>query len=354
MKDSYRRYRHFFIFWPAYLVLECYLEYLWLKSTFPELSVLRCMAQVSLGETLLMLVKIPFTHLFIHTIQSYLRTRSNKFLIQNLIVLFVAAIFHRCLVDGLTFPFIYNIANPHPHIFGLINLTNSFLDLIFVGGIGLALHQYIEQRKWTEKEKELTRQKLEMELEFLRAQTNPHFLFNTLNNIYALIRKNPERSAAMVMKLSVLLRYMLYETNRKRIALAGEIEAIENYIELERIRYSSRLNVVFDKQTDNDQVHIAPLVLLPFVENAFKHGASESRFDIFINIQLRLSQKSLVFSVKNSREEGEQGINDANEGIGLRNIKRQLELTYPKRKLNIIASENEFYIYLELNLNENA
>ena len=114
------------------------------------------------------------------------------------------------------------------------------------------------------------RKKLETELQFLKSQTNPHFLFNTLNNIYALARKKSDSTADAVMKLSKLLRFMLYESQKKFISITDEIQVLDDFIELEKIRYGEKLQLIFNKSIDNESHPIAPLILLPFVENAFK------------------------------------------------------------------------------------
>jgi LytS/YehU family sensor histidine kinase len=196
---------------------------------------------------------------------------------------------------------------------------------------------------------ELRRGKLEAELKFLKAQTNPHFLFNTLNNIYALARKKSEDTAEVVMKLSKLLRFMLFESDSEAITIEKEIQVIDDYIELEKLRYPpSRLKISFTKQIDNPSAPIAPLILLPFVENAFKHGASESREQSVIKIYLSLKSGKLEFNIQNTvhKKTNEQ----QSRHIGLTNIRRQLELLYPHHSLQIEGKNTEFIVTLELTL----
>jgi two-component system, LytTR family, sensor kinase len=186
-------------------------------------------------------------------------------------------------------------------------------------------------------------EKVSSELKFLKAQINPHFLFNTLNNIYALARKKSEDTPEVVLKLSNMLRYMLYETKAEKVTVEKEIQLIEDYIQIEKIRYSNRLNISFNKEIDDSKTLIAPLILLPFVENAFKHGASESRFDINIAISLQLVDNQIKFTVINTKEAHCAAIKDS---IGLGNIKRQLELTYKTHNLQIENTENHFKVTL--------
>lgn len=198
------------------------------------------------------------------------------------------------------------------------------------------------------REQALIQEKLQSELNFLRAQTNPHFLFNTLNNIYALARKQSTQTAPVVMKLSQMLRFMLYECTKPRISLEDELRVIEDYIELEKLRYNDRLKVRLHTDIDEKGQMIAPLLILPLVENAFKHGASESRFETYIYIDVILKEHILKVEIKNSKEQTEM---TNSEGIGLANVRRQLELIYPDMHHLEIEDENDFYrVHLEIAL----
>ncbi len=203
-----------------------------------------------------------------------------------------------------------------------------------------------------ETEQEIIKKKLETELQFLKAQTNPHFLFNTLNNIYALARKKSDKTADVVMKLSKLLRFMLYESQKRTVSIADEMQVLVDYIELEKIRYNENLQVDFTTSVDNELQPIAPLILLPFVENAFKHGVSENRFGSNIRISLKLDDKLLSFVCENSKTE--EMIKSETETIGLGNIRRQLELLYPNHSLEIKNEKTYFTVLLKINLADYA
>jgi two-component system LytT family sensor kinase len=215
--------------------------------------------------------------------------------------------------------------------------------VVAVVALKLARHRIIGG----ERERRLVEERLQAELRFLRAQTNPHFLFNTLNNIYALARRESPRVAALVMRLSKLLRFMLYECGRPAIPLADEIRVVKDLIELEKLRYGEgRLQVSFEEETDDSRQAIAPLLLLPFVENAFKHGAAQAD----IAIALRLRDGVLDFRVSNSADAGEE---DLSPGLGLGNVRRQLELLYPgAHLLEIIRQPERFTVHLNIQLNE--
>ena len=224
--------------------------------------------------------------------------------------------------------------------------------LSFTSGIALAIKLIRINIREREAEQEKAKQRLETELRFLKAQTNPHFLFNTLNNIYALARKKSDHTADVVMKLSKLLRFMLYETQKPFIPIADELKVIESYIELEKIRYNDRLKITFNTTIDDPETPIAPLILLPFIENAFKHGAGETMYESFIHIEVKLQNEALYFCVENAKSEDTPlSISDK---IGLNNIKRQLELLYSEHILDIENKASTFKIVLQLNLNNHA
>ncbi|MBK8090224.1 MAG: histidine kinase [Chitinophagaceae bacterium] len=202
-----------------------------------------------------------------------------------------------------------------------------------------------------EKESKLEKEKLKTELNYLKAQINPHFLFNVLSTVHALTRHQAPEAANVVVKLSQLMRFMLFEARNKQVSIEDEVKVLEDYIELQQIRFKQKLTVNFTKSMDDESQKIAPLILLPFVENAFKHGASESRFQSFIHIQLRVEKEKLNFVVENSYEPAEDVI--IKTGIGLANVKRQLELIYPGHILKIEKQENIFKTALTINLTSN-
>ena len=151
------------------------------------------------------------------------------------------------------------------------------------------------------------------------------------------------------MKLSELLSFMLYESGKDSISISEEIKMIDDYIDLQKIRYSDRLSVDFARQIDNGTQPIAPLLLLPLVENAFKHGVSETRFDSFIDIDMSLSKGQLNFLIRNSIENGK--LKAGNNNIGLPNIKRQLELMYKEHMMVIEEDSKTFNVNIAINLN---
>ncbi len=200
--------------------------------------------------------------------------------------------------------------------------------------------------------RELENQQLTSELQFLKAQINPHFLFNTLNNLYYLAINESSRTPEVIAKLSGMMRYMLYDSNHPLVPLAREIEYIENYLSLERLRLDDRVPITFEVAGQVEGVRIAPLILITFLENAFKHGVSGSaEGDVFITVRLDVEAGSCHYRVTNSKlAEGSKTLNEKS-GIGLQNVRRRLELSYPDRyRLHTDETEDRYRVDLQLQL----
>lgn len=198
---------------------------------------------------------------------------------------------------------------------------------------------------------QLAQEKLQAELNFLKAQVHPHFLFNTLNNLYALTLKQSKDAAEVVLKLSDLLNYMLYECNADTVPLSKEIKLVQDYISLEKIRYDKRLNISFNQKGEAEGKMIAPMLILPFVENSFKHGVSEELNETWVSIDLELKEKSLTLKVENSKSKNghDEDHFEYKKGIGLKNVKRRLELLYEGRHLlDIHDADESFLIVLKI------
>jgi two-component system, LytTR family, sensor kinase len=213
---------------------------------------------------------------------------------------------------------------------------------------GLIRYTY-DHRKLHEKAQQLQIEKKAAELTYLKAQTNPHFLFNTLNNIYSLARDKSDLAPASILKLSQILRFMLYETQGDFIAVEQELKIMDDYIALEKLRYDDSLRLNFNYDVEDLKQALPPLLLIPLVENAFKHGASETRSQPFVDIHLSIRQRNLNFIVKNSTDTYmEQTI--PRENIGLANLRRQLELLFREYKLETQAGEGVFTATLQIKL----
>jgi two-component system, LytTR family, sensor kinase len=202
--------------------------------------------------------------------------------------------------------------------------------------------------------RELERRSMQSELRFLKSQINPHFLFNTLNNLYALTLKKSDQAPDIVLKLSDMMRYMLYECNEKFVLLEKEIFYLQNYIELERLRLDRSVNIVLKLEGETGKHLIAPLILIPFVENAFKHGLKSSFHEnAYFYCNLSINNNQLKFVVINSKPIHHTNEKDRFGGIGLVNVQRRLNILYPnKYDLKIKNTKEEYQVYLDLELND--
>jgi two-component system, LytTR family, sensor kinase len=205
---------------------------------------------------------------------------------------------------------------------------------------------------WYENEKRVAsmeKNNLESELKMLKDQVNPHFMFNTLNNLYGLVVKNPVHAQQSILRLSGILQFMLHESNHTTIPLHLELKCVHDYIELEKLRYTERLSVSINIQAGIENLAIAPLVIFPFVENSFKHGASEIIQDAWVNIDLSVYRDDLVFKIANGK--GPRVAPSTANGIGLSNVKRRLELVYQRdHSLEIMDDPESFLVVLKIAL----
>lgn len=219
------------------------------------------------------------------------------------------------------------------------------LILIISGGIKI-INQWFKSERRTE---EIEKEKISTELALLRSQVNPHFLFNTLNNIYSLAVSNSPDTAASVMKLSAIMRYVLDNAKSNFVPLDKEIQFLENYISLQRVRLTEKAVINFTTTGNTTDKQIAPLLFIAFAENAFKYGISTHQPSV-IDIDLTVTGNHLCFAVANQKFQNNQ-VAPANTGIGINNTRRRLELMYPsKHSLLIENNGSTFLITLTLDL----
>jgi LytS/YehU family sensor histidine kinase len=216
----------------------------------------------------------------------------------------------------------------------------------FFFGIIRHIYHYLKLKQTAQ---QLRIEKQQAELNYLRSQTNPHFLFNTLNNIYSLARDKSDLAPESILRLSKILRFMLYETSGDYIAIEQELKIMNDYIALEKLRYDESLRVNFNYDVEDPKQSVPPLLLIPLVENAFKHGVSETRNQPFVDIHLSVNKRQLTFIVKNSTD-ALPGEGRAKENIGLSNLRRQLEFLYKEYDLSVQQSGSEFVATLKINL----
>jgi sensor histidine kinase YesM len=315
---------------------------------------------------------MPFTYatafwhatrmIFIHMVIFYLNTRvllplfsdRNRWLVYVLIILasmVVIYFYFKFTNEILPFDRFEEIRQPRSGRGGrgtrwiVQNLSFSFIVFFFS-----TLTFMIDQSR-QRKEDMINREKaqLETEMKLLRSQVNPHFMFNALNNIYSLAIQKNELTPEAIMKLSQMLRYVLYESSVDRVPASLEWKYIENYMDIQLLKFEEHVNITRSASIDND-LYVAPMLLLPFVENAFKHSNIEESPDAFISVILNVSESSIHFNVTNSMPEKPLQ-KDHEGGIGLVNVRKRLNYIYPeKHSLNITESEGVFNTDLHIRI----
>lgn len=347
-----KRYKLHIFFWLAYTLQDIVLQVSYMQRFLSDIPVQQ---QLLLGlktVSLILLIKIPIVYFALYrTLNQVLQRRGACILpiLELFLVLAIGVICFRLIFYYYINPILYQGQANRPPLFTIINIWLAFVEIAFVVAVAVIIKFVRIQFRSKEMEKILLKEKLETELKFLRNQTNPHFLFNTLNNIYALALKKSDDTPDVVMKLSKLLSFMLYETKKATISIGEEVKILDDYIELERIRYNGRLDISFIREIDDETEQIAPLLLLSFVENAFKHGASESMFESYIHIDMKLVNGILNFVIENNKESTVK--QPVNGNIGLANVRRQLELMYKEYELQVNDKQDFFAVQLMINLN---
>jgi two-component system sensor histidine kinase AlgZ len=232
-------------------------------------------------------------------------------------------------------------------LFDIENLVNAFKGVNLIIGFVLAIKLF---KMWYERKQAA----LEAELSALKAQVHPHFLFNTLNNLYALSLDQSPKSPQLILGLSDILRYMLYECNADEVLLEKEVFMMQQYVKLEKLRYEDRIDINFTITGNLKNMLIAPLIILPFIENAFKHGTSEKTGQVWINIDINIKDNHFKLKVANNNPERRPDHDEiSGRGhIGLKNVMKRLDLLYPATsKLRIRNEDEAFLIILDMDLN---
>lgn len=221
----------------------------------------------------------------------------------------------------------------------------SIVVLLLMFGANLGTKYYFRSRSDQRKLEDLEKQNLEQQLEYLKYQINPHFFMNTLNNIHALVDIDPSKAQETILELSKMMRFVLYEGDKRGVPLTKEFEFIRTYTKLMQLRYTDKVKITVDVPEEAPDVTIPPLMLISFIENAFKHGISYQH-DSFIDIKLELKDNNLLFTCRNSKAEMP---NQEKGGVGLANVKQRLDLLYDKNYTLQIKDEADIYI-VELKL----
>jgi len=231
-----------------------------------------------------------------------------------------------------------------------IRVYDNILPHFFLVTAGAAIKFMFDQLKLQKRIADLAKEKAEAELNFLKSQINPHFLFNSLNSVYFLIDKNNPDARQALHKFSDMLRYQLYEANGEKIPIEKEIDYLQDYVHLQQLRKDENYKVQFNCAAEVKNFSIEPLLLIPFVENAFKHISHRPDGNNFVKLDMTRSNGYFEFAVENSREKGVY-TTEQHGGIGMNNVKRRLELLYPKAyQLDVDDNANTFKINLKLKI----
>ena len=364
---SYRVRRHI-IFWTAWCIyfavtflVPTYWVPAWnLNGRMPQIekygvttSVLRILMNCILMTVVHMALVYGIIYYFL---PKYLSKRSNKIGLTALLSLFIVLI---ACFNYLNFLLTFSIStrmgyfDTMPDMAYIVPLWIRQIIFNYPTVVGFALAIKLLKR-WYIKQQEtqiIIREKINAELQLLKSQVHPHFLFNTLNNIYSFILNGYDKAPGMIKKLSSLLNYILHECNQQLVPLAKELSMIEDYIALEQIRYGDRLNLSTHIQGTPKDKLVSPLLLIPFVENSFKHGTSRMLVHPWVKLDISIEKDFLEFRISNNKpEHRENGF--GKKGIGLNNVKKRLELLYPAtHTLNIMENEMSFDVFLKVKLN---
>ncbi len=330
-------------FWIAYLLINAMTA----VRYYPD----RDFVSILLQSMLTLPVDVLATYFTVYGLYKWFLFR-KKYLLFALVLTGSAVFFivlQRIILFNLTYPIFFpgrQTAYAFLDINWFYSFTNIYLVVAVVSVIKLSKISFEQQKN----AQELDQERIAAELKFLKSQIHPHFLFNTLNNLYALTLDKSDKAPEVVLKLSDLLNYMLYECNEPYVLVTKETKLIENYLSLERIRYGDQLDLDFQVTGEVIGKRLAPMLLLPFIENAFKHGVSKVRKNPSVRIRLEISGNDLNFSVTNSLAlMPDTDISGYTEGIGLKNVQRRLDLLYPgKHKLDIGQTDHEFSIHLKI------
>ncbi|PRZ00896.1 histidine kinase [Marinilabilia salmonicolor] len=277
----------------------------------------------------------------------YHAKQKNKFRAYNTILIVSMALFG--VATEMFFNQLFPSMRPDNHSIIAAFIFHSVLCLI---AFWISMTKYLEdkQEKNTVEIETLKREKAESELKFLKTQVNPHFLFNALNNIYSMAYTGDESTPEKITMLSDMLRYVLYDCESDYISLYKEIDYINSFLEFQQLKTEKRQNISFNTGMHDENYQIAPMLLVTFVENAFKHSKIEKDKSGFVNIELELNAEEFHFSVENSIQAQASGQKTGNaHGIGIENARNRLELLYPKKhKLIIVHDEDKYKVTLKL------
>jgi two-component system, LytTR family, sensor kinase len=327
------------LFWTAYLFLNAYAN-----GSSKEKFSFTLLQTITSSTTEII---VAYFHLYCLVPLYLLKKRYKQFIILFLITFIIVVIYARFAFVYIQYPLFYN--TPLPASFQFWNLRALAFCGIYVYSVVFFACSIKLLKHWIQSQQqrnELEIRNREGEIALLRMQVNPHFLFNTLNNIHALININKDKASDALVMLSDIMRYMLYDTNTNKVPLENEIQYIQSFIELQKLRLINPHIVEFSIEGIINGKLIAPMILIPFIENAFKHADKQNVFNK-IHIKIIVNKDALLFESSNIIAEKNVNHISKSGGVGLLNVKRRLELIYPgKHELQIKQENNLFIVQL--------
>lgn len=305
----------------------------------------------SFMEFIRKLINLAFYILVVYVNLGYLIPRflsQKNFMTYCLLLLAMVAVFTPIKV--LLLYITYEEVDPREFL--IMNQQYIFLLLFMIAGGSTVIKIISDWQRHQRDRKDLETQRMQSEIKFLKSQINPHFLFNTLNSLYALTLKKSDKAPEIVIKLSEMMRYMLYECNEIRVPLQKEVNYIENYLAMERLRQSGHTDISFKVEGQIMDQKIAPLIFIPFLENSFKHGLNHQIRDGYVHVIMKVLDEKLLLRILNSKpNRAVVPIEKQNGGIGLANVRSRLSLLYPNQyKLDIADNDKEHIVELSLDL----
>lgn len=307
----------------------------------------------SMMEVTRKLINISFYILVVYINLEYLIPKflsQKNFMTYCLLLLAMVAVFTPIKV--LLLYITYDEVDPKEFL--IMNQQYIFLLLFLIAGGSTVLKIISDWQRHQRDRKDLETQRMQSEIKFLKSQINPHFLFNTLNSLYALTLKKSDKAPEIVIKLSEMMRYMLYECNERRVPLYKEVNYVQNYLDLEKLRQSGEAEILFEVEGNISDQLIAPLIFIPFLENSFKHGINHQLGDGYVNVKMKVLDNKLLMRIVNSKPATPpMPVDKTSGGIGLVNVERRLNLLYLNQyKLDILDEPKEHIVELSLDLSQ--
>jgi two-component system sensor histidine kinase AlgZ len=329
-------------FWWLYLSFFTYQISLYARG--PEIDWSRVLTVVAIQTTCAMLT--GYLNYFVFLPRFLAEKKGLRFIVEFLaaflVVILLRIHLERYFIDHYTHQEKYLYHNPR---FIIHVISSNLFTVIFLGMIRVVTEWFeFEARKKT-----VENERLIAELNFLKAQINPHFLFNTLNNLYYLAYTKSSNTPEVIAKLSQMMRYMIYDSNHALVPLNKEIEYMESYISLERLRLNDQIPIKFEVSGDATKFRIVPFIFITFLENAFKHGVSNNNPNAWVNVSVQIEGNSCIYQVENSKITSAKPEAEEKSGIGLQNVKRRLELSYPEQyELDVKDLPDQYIVTLRI------